>query len=754
MLRNSDKVQCADKIPRKKQAKVLRHWQFLYLTYYYPLVEPMLRVLFLFSLASSMAISSLAQPRLDSLKERLEKDNSENRIHLYQQLIISLWLNYPNEAMRYAREALHYAEGRNNSSEISIANRMLGGVHNYLSNYDSALYYGKESLKYALLAEDSVLINNSLNNVGLSYYYMGSYSSALEHLIKSLNIKKKQKQSYGLGLTLNNMGLVYSKLNKHDKAREYFTMGLDVSRDFDDKNIALYSENNIAQTFLDEDNVAGAEIHFMRALDYAEAIDNTNWEANTYSGLGQVYLVRGNLQKADSFFTKAFVLKNEIQDKEGLSRSYYFKSKLLHKQKKFDSAIYYLQVSQDMALRTKSRERILENYDLFKTYYQQRKQYDSALHYQSLFLSLRYSIINQSLALNLTDLQLRIQDEEAKAVILAKEEALKRSTIWINFMVVITLITVFFALVLFRSYKVQKRLGQVLKRKNLEINNQKEEIEAQKEALQSANKELERAQDKITHQNAELEHLNNQLRSTVEKRTKQLNDANQELRLVNLEMENLIYKSSHDIKGPLVRLIGICQVALLDVNDEKAREYLQLLSKSALQVNDIFDRLKMLSEISGADMELQHINFEQVIKTVIDRLKKLEGFENIDIQTEIARGILFRSDVFLVETILYNMLENAIKFQKKEASEPKFSRVEIYAKEKQLIMRFTDNGIGIKQEDIDQIFNMFSSAALEHQSIGLGLYTVKQCVTKLSGQANLIKGDSDFTEFEIILPMP
>jgi signal transduction histidine kinase len=134
-------------------------------------------------------------------------------------------------------------------------------------------------------------------------------------------------------------------------------------------------------------------------------------------------------------------------------------------------------------------------------------------------------------------------------------------------------------------------------------------------------------------------------------------------------------------------------------------------------------------------------------------LKHIEGFEEIDITTTIDLEYDFYSDAFLVETIFHNMIENAVRFQKKSVSEHKFIKIRITQRSGTLVAAFIDNGIGIKQKDIDHIFKMFSKAALEHNTVGLGLYIVKQCVGKLNGSIALVHSDQQVTEFELTLPL-
>jgi signal transduction histidine kinase len=145
------------------------------------------------------------------------------------------------------------------------------------------------------------------------------------------------------------------------------------------------------------------------------------------------------------------------------------------------------------------------------------------------------------------------------------------------------------------------------------------------------------------------------------------------------------------------------------------------------------------------------VDLKSIIQNVRQNLKPMEGFEDIKISTDIAEAVDYDSDPYLLEIIFHNMLENAIRFQKKAGSSDKFIKVKVHKHNANLVLNFIDNGIGINQEDADHIFKMFSQAALEHQTVGLGLYIVKQCVSKLNGSINLVRNNQKNTEFEIVL---
>ncbi|MGC4023411.1 MAG: tetratricopeptide repeat-containing sensor histidine kinase [Cyclobacteriaceae bacterium] len=655
-----------------------------------------------------------------------------------------MWLNQPDSAMMYAREAIVASNHSDNVRDKAIAVRMVGAVFYYQGSYDSAIKYGHEAYELSKLANDNDLMASALNNIGLASYYLGSYPYALETLLRSLNLKNKSANVYGLATTYNNLGLVYAKLKKYPKSREYFIKAKSVAISEKNKNSILYSLNNLASTFFDEGNFSESQKVYEQALEEANQVDNINWHAETYIGLGKVNLKLGKINQADQFFRVALTMKKKIIEKNGVSQVYYFLGKIKSKQNRLDSATIFLKMSEHWASLTGSRDRELENLALQKDIYTQKRKFDSALFFQSKYLELRDSLFNETTARNLGDIQLKIQEEEAKQQLADKDLQLERKTNITYFLIGGIALVMIFLFIVFRFYYSQKRLSAALE-------NQKEEIRAQKESLALSHEQLEKAHTQINKQNAKLSEMNEQLLTTVDSRTKELELANKEIRMVSLELDNFIYKSSHDIKGPLSRLIGICHVAMLDVEDEKSHHYFSMLKQTAQLLNDIFNKLKTVSDINSKSVEHLPVNFDSIFSHVKSQLKTMEGYDEINITSDFISPVEYNSDPYLLEIIFHNMMENAIRFQKKSDTSDKFINIKVTKEKTNLVLTFIDNGIGISQSDVDHIFKMFSQAALQHHTVGLGLYIVKQCVSKLNGSINLVRNDQKNTEFEIVL---
>lgn len=699
-----------------------------------------------FLLASLLLIASIAhaqQSVIDSLRKELKAAPAEKKIDIYQAIIIKLWLNHPDTAMIYANQAVEFANSIDPRTR-AIAIRLKGGVFYYQDLYDSSIRCNYRALRLSEQVKDSTLIASCINNLGLDFHRLGSYPEALQYLLKAYSLKTRIKQTYGMVQTLNNVGLVYAALKEYNKSRDFFAKAVDLSKETKDYDGLVYSLNNLGVTYLNEKKIDVAEPYFKEAQKVGLGIENATWESATFSGLGRIELGRNHLKEAKKNFDESFRMRMSIREWNGIAEIYSYYSKIHEQNDRFDSAVYYLKKSVRIARQIGARDRVVLNYKAMVDLYSRKKAYDSAFFYQSKFIALRDTLYDENLARNINDIQLQIQDDETRNKLREKDREIISRTNQSYFIAVVGTVIAIAAIGFYRSRNRERRLKDDLAQKA-------NEIEQQKEELQLSNEQLARAHEVISRQNSELEEYNVQLQSTVDTRTRELELANRELNVVNLELDNFIYKSSHDIKGPLARLIGLCHVALLDVSDPKAKQYLLKLSENAKNLSEIFERLRTVSDINSIELTREKISFSEIIDRIKMRLKTLEGFNEITFKEEI-ENMDFQSDPVLVETIFHNLMENAVKFQKKSTQFNKFISITVKRQNGSVQVSFIDNGIGIKKDDDKELFAMFTNAALEHKTIGLGLYIVKQCASKLNGTVRIVPNPNQYTEFELTLP--
>ncbi|MBK6267195.1 tetratricopeptide repeat protein [Marivirga sp. S37H4] len=694
----------------------------------------------------------IAQNKIDSLELALEKSHGSHKIDLLHELVFETWLSYPDVAQKYAIEALSLAKEKNDSPAISKSLRLLGGAYVYKGNYEKSLRYNLEALEIATALNDSLLLSPTLNNIGFAFYHLGSNQNAMEYLMRSKRITELSKEYYGLEHTLNNIGLIYIKAKDYDKAREYFKQGLEVAHKNKNAALIMYAQNNIGLSYLKEEKAAIAKPYFQNSLLLAKEINNKNWEAVALRGMGEVYMLMQQFDSAHYFYDQSFRQRNEIKDLLGLSEIHFLKAKLHIMKGQYPEAINRLSHSDSLAVQIGAPETLLSIYLTYSDLYSRMKDLEKVNKYQQSYIVLRDSIFTEIVNRNLSLLPAKIQDEENRIQLQKSQIELKEKSfenlIYTSILILILPFLVLIVLFFHRNKKTNKTLNK----QNQQVEAQKEEIETQKEYLELNLKELEKAKNLISQQKDELEILNQQLEGKVNARTTELKKVNETLRVTSLELDNFIYKSSHDIKGPLVRLMGICTVALLDIKDPEALKYFVMLDKATKRLNKIIDELKLVSELNDKELENNLIDFDSITRECITEISYMENTADIKLHLQHKNEFDSYSDEKLLRIIIFNLLQNSIQFMKSEQLKKFKITINLVKKSNQVILTFILHNLHLKVNEVTHLINSFSKANSEYHNLSIGLYTVKQCVQKLDGSFTLKSNKHQDTIFEVEFP--
>lgn len=318
------------------------------------------------------------------------------------------------------------------------------------------------------------------------------------------------------------------------------------------------------------------------------------------------------------------------------------------------------------------------------------------------------------------------------------------------------------AMVFDRTKELEMANAKILKQnflvneKNEEIKNNLEEIESQRDDISSKNKELLEAQEIINQQNISLKQLNIQLEDLVEERTRALKDSNIELRAVNRELDTFFYKASHDLKGPVATILGLCHIADKDASDEKMKVYISKINNTANHMNKVLFNLHKLNKIKLHKIlpvpikisDFFHDSLKEIIPAEEER-SFIDFMVNNHSQTQII------TDLTLLAIVCENLISNAVRYTKSN-HHPQI-HIEIIddtSDNNYLNIFFKDKGIGVEEAYKDKIFDMFFVGQEHNHGLGLGLYSAKMALKKLNGSISLLEEpDDDYTTvIKIVLP--
>ncbi|HEX8516618.1 MAG TPA: PAS domain-containing sensor histidine kinase [Bacteroidia bacterium] len=227
-------------------------------------------------------------------------------------------------------------------------------------------------------------------------------------------------------------------------------------------------------------------------------------------------------------------------------------------------------------------------------------------------------------------------------------------------------------------------------------------------------------------------------------------NAEEALKVTNQELETFIYRASHDLRGPLASIMGLANLSKLEIKDELALKYLKMIGTGTEKLDYTLTELVKAMEIRNIHKFEDEINFEGVIKGALAKFEFFEGYSRLKIHTDINHKRPFITNKFVLETIIQNLIENAIKYQNYRSAEP-FLKINISGNTEGIILVVEDNGRGIEKSIQNKIFDMYFRGSSDQKGTGLGLYLVKKGIDKLNGQIELKSNEMEGTTFTIHL---
>ncbi|WP_314515057.1 two-component regulator propeller domain-containing protein [Xanthocytophaga agilis] len=302
-----------------------------------------------------------------------------------------------------------------------------------------------------------------------------------------------------------------------------------------------------------------------------------------------------------------------------------------------------------------------------------------------------------------------------------------------------------------RFFQRQKQiLEDLVQQRTAELVQKNAEIESQKNNIEEKNIKLTEAKELIEQINEELRAINNDLEYRVEQRTHQLKVANESLLKSNQELDMFIYRASHDIKGPLASLSGLCKVAGMDVEDPKAKDYFSLLDKTCDKANHTLVRILKMYDIRNAEIYNEPVSLVKTIERLVSDIKARSAYANTQFELITTADWQVVSDKSLLSIVLHNLIENAFQYQQ----DPNNPYVKVYLEEVDdtIQIQIHDNGMGILENLQNKLFTMFFRGTVNSSGTGLGLYISKLAIERLGGSVQFVTGFDKETVFRIVIP--
>jgi signal transduction histidine kinase len=212
-----------------------------------------------------------------------------------------------------------------------------------------------------------------------------------------------------------------------------------------------------------------------------------------------------------------------------------------------------------------------------------------------------------------------------------------------------------------------------------------------------------------------------------------LQNKNDKLITSNQELERFTYIASHDLKTPLrniVSFLGVMERQVKEGKTEDLEKYFSIVTDNARNLYDLIEETLEYSKIGQQEWKSEAIDLNALAQKIKEQLQDTSSEE---ISIEFPELPIIQGDDFFVYKLFFNIIENGIKYNH---SQPK--KVSVQSKEhpNHYEISITDNGIGIPQEYLQQIFIMYKRLHTRDnfQGTGIGLSMSKKIIEKMGGQ--------------------
>ncbi|MEP0127021.1 sensor histidine kinase [Ekhidna sp.] len=629
----------------------------------------------------------------------VENKEGADKIAALHKIVVDLWLNYPERAMRYGVEALELSQKLPDSALISKSLRLIAGVHYYKGEYDKSLEFNQAAFVIGVALKDSTLINNGYNNIGLLYYHLGSYQTALEHLLRAKAIKDQLGETYGLSTTLNNIGLIFERVEEHKQAREYFEQAYTVAVDIDDFDHELYSINNIAITYMKEGNLDEALKYFRRGLQMGKELRNFNWGAVAARGIGEVYMLDGRSDSVLYYLHKSLQASQSIDDKNGMAEVYYLFAQNELANGNFSKALEYLHQCDDWAKQIQIRQQQLDNLKLYSAIYSKLGDREKEIAYLNRYIKMRDSLFQDVVTRNLSLIPIKIKEEADRYKLSSQQLEIKNQQIRNQlFTFIIIIIAPLLILML------------ILLRKN----------DRKNKALQRNNEELKHTQ---------------KLLITSEK-------------MASLGV--LAAGVGHEINNPLNFIkngIGALSKKLEGNKDEELKSYFKIVNEGVDRATNIVKSLSHFSRRGPSTDE--KCNIHEIIENCLlilhnkirNKVRIITNFTKLEAQLKGNEGRLHQA--------IMNIVANA-----EQAIDDKGTiEITTLRRKKHMEIWIEDDGVGIPEENLTKINDPFFTTKAPGEGTGLGLFITSSIIEEHDGNIEVKSNIDEGTKFIITLPL-
>ncbi|MFA6978439.1 MAG: tetratricopeptide repeat-containing sensor histidine kinase [Ignavibacteriaceae bacterium] len=598
----------------------------------------------------------------------------------------------PNEKIT---AVLKYIEDEPGSKRIDVLELLkesiaLASVNNYRESeakghYLFGLYWERhgeftksidaltKSLQFYEKLEFTTKVGEIYRAMGETYRAAGEYNFALKYCNIALKIFKNEKDSTGLARTYNRFAAIYFEL--------YVNSGINLSPV--QTATPEFTYNKIIERWVKPAQYDSLIYYSNLAVAIAEKMSLKEVAVSTYTLLGVASTTGGKFKEAKSYLLKALELSRSIHANLDAALILLDIGDLLYKEGDQLGALDYAKQSLKMALEEDFKVLVMHSsYSIAQNYFKFGKYKEA---YEYLQMSNNYSsmLYNDETNKKLYRAQLKSESEKQELVIVSQ----KKNQIYLT--AIFSLLLLFVMVITFIFIKRNREQRKV----NLELDKMNKMISSQRDQLYE----------------------------------------------LNATKDKLFSVIAHDLRSPFTGLLGFSEMLINDFDEMEPAEKKTYLTELHTIITDLFSLLTNL--LSWSSLQLDKTQFaptdfalSKVSGNVSSLLKNNALQKQIKIINEIDWTCRVFADAFMIQSVIQNLVSNAIKFSKTEGE----IIIKAECENDYLKVSVADSGLGIDEDTVKNLFkvdvNVSTKGTKGEKGTGLGLLICKEMVEKNGGR--------------------
>jgi signal transduction histidine kinase/Tfp pilus assembly protein PilF len=596
-----------------------------------------------------------------------------------------------DEALVALKKSATIRSELNDSSGLGYSYNFIGFTYWRISNFDSAVYYFEKSLKIRNNLPNKTNRATTYNNLGTVYYNWSLFDKALDHYLRSLELQKEQSSASGIARCLCNIGLVYTETAQIDKAVEYYRESIPYALASKIPTTIGYSYNCLGSAFssLNKDS---SLYYLTKSFDSYQVGDDVAGMTLALQGLGNYYYDAGQYSMAKTYYNQMLTLAINENIPMRIARAYKSLGQIDYAQNNLPQAQTYFEQSIVIGKKSSLKFILVDSYKYLSEIYEKNGKIDKALSALKQHNEYKLQIDNEGMQKRIMDLKNKAEYEKYQRSLQIQQYENEKQKIYLVVTIAAILFLLITAVILYRMNSKRKKINILLREKNL----------------------------------------------LIEGQSKELNQKNIELLDLNEAKEKLFYIIAHDLRSPFNTLINLGTLLKEDyhnLSDEVRLEYINGFEDTAIKTYELVENLLNLSasRTGRIDFNPGYIEVTQVINKVFNISISQANKKDIKLVNKIDKSVTAFADQSMLEIIVRNLVNNAIKYCKTGGQ----VEVSSHKDNHNLFIAVRDNGIGMDDNTMANIFNInvirSKNGTGGEKGTGLGLGLCKEFVEKHGG---------------------